>query len=364
MIKNKFGFVKQVLFLSTFASLFSVPMAFALTGEISFTPTGLKLPVMKISIAKSDGTDEQNLYTCPGANEASCLVDLSDQTALTAIGTAAGAATIRVGTYNTLNLNTCVDGTSGMTPTDAYVKGSFTTGGGGAATYYTDSDVTNLSGIKTTGSAEFTKVGNWACATKSVKLASPIVVAKGDAISLTVLVDNTLAAFSTPADSSGMGGCKNASPSVPSRGVCMTYPAIIPVVGSGIPTTKKFTLAHSSVSVGAIDDTKANAMVIVALNSSNTPLAAFGRTIYTETSAAQNSNSSAPTDTVNGGPSFVTETDISTFTVNADGTIAFKQGASGDTHAAAFDAFQLVDHTGTETTRGGASWFYHAILTP
>jgi len=351
------------LFVALSSTLALSSLAHAQSGEVSFTPTGIKLPIMKIVLSSNQGagtgynsSGEQILYQCPSAKEADCLVDLADQSALDAISATAGSAAIAVGTYDSLALYTCADGKGGANSVAAYIKGSFTTE---ATTYFTDADPSNASGINTVGPADFAQIENWGCSTKVLNLSAPLQINKGDAVDVSVLVDNTLAGFSTPSMSSGMGGVK-APDGGNSRGVAMTYPALIPVLGSGTATTERYLIAQNSVSVESIDDTKANAMVIVA-REGNLPIMAFGREIYSETSAVANSNQAAPTDTVNGGLSYVTATDVESFKVNADGSIRFAQGGSADIYAAVFGAFQLADHTGVETDQNGDIWYYHAM---
>lgn len=328
---------------------------FADTGEVSFTPTGVKIPIMKISIAREDGTGEQILYQCASSTEADCLVDLTDQAALDTLAAAANAAEIEPGSYRTIALSTC---SFGDEKTDVYLKGSFTAS---SVTYLTDSDEGSDDGIKQSGSVEFTKITNWGCAGKTINLPKALVVAAGETVDLTVVVDNTFAAFSTPGTSPGMGGCKAPAGGL-SRGVCLTYPALLPYVGVGTPTMERYKVAHHASNVGSIVDNKANAIVIVAADEAGTPLMAYGRPFYSETSAGWSSNTSAPSDAVFGGPNYGNETDVASFTVNSDGTIKFFQGdAENDTHSAVFSAFQRADHTGTVSTHGGTNWKYHAI---
>src|SRR5690606_5152231 len=74
----------------------------AMPGEVSFTPTGLRLSIMRIVLSATDAngnpTSQAVLYTCDHAAEADCLVDVTDQTALDAIAAAAGEAEVNPGT--------------------------------------------------------------------------------------------------------------------------------------------------------------------------------------------------------------------------------------------------------------------------
>ena len=354
------------------------------TNEISFTPTGLKFPIMKITMGKNTGSvgtavsisNEQTIYKCPYATEPECLVDLTSQSALDKISAAAKGVSIKVGTYDLLTLSSCVDGKGGTSKVSIWVDGNFTVGG---TKYYTDSTSTNLSGLVTTGTtSSFTEISNWGCSTKSIILASPLVVAAATSAAspspspsasytpsvsltqtLTVLVDNTFLANSIPQTSSDMGGCKSASGSS-SRGICVNLPALLPYVGTDSTSTKRFKIAHSSTAAADIVDNTANALIIVPLAGS-TPLTVFAGPYYSETSASVNSNTTAPSNTTTGGPNYNTATDVSTFKVNSTGTIAFSQGSTGDTYAGIFSTFSLADHISTLLTRAGGTWYYHAI---
>lgn len=339
--------------------------AFAATGEASFTPTGLKFPIVRITLSKSNGStgtaisskDEQDLYKCPGLTSADCLVDLTSQADLDKISAAASSVGIRYGSYNQLALYSCPDGVVGGTHVSVWVKGEFTTTGDGT-TYSTSA--TSANGLATTGSPDFAEISNWGCAIKVVVLPKQVEVTadkKHTPIDLTLLVDNTFLGNSTPNTSSGMGGCKVGPDG--GRGICVNIPALLPYLGGGTTTTKRFKMSHNSVAAANIDDTKANAIVIVPQDGT-TALTVFAGPYYTETSAQPSSNIYPPVDTVFGGPCYNTATAVETLTVKHDGSISFTQGGSGDGYSGVFSGFELADHTGTLTTQNGATWFYHA----
>ena len=72
----------------------------AMPGEVSFTPTGLRLSIMQIVLSATDAngnpTSQAVLYSCPGASEEDCLVDVTDQAALDAIAASVGSAKVSV----------------------------------------------------------------------------------------------------------------------------------------------------------------------------------------------------------------------------------------------------------------------------
>lgn len=340
--------------------------AFASTGEVSFTPTGLRLSVMQISLSSEDPAtgqprSQQVLYTCPHEAEADCLVDVTSQTELDAVVAQAGEASVQVGTYDTIGLNLCAPGKNGMTPAPGYVRGSFSVPSEGK-TYVTDSDPSNVTGLKlgADADAEFTAIGQWSCSQKTVKLAQPVVVTKDGTTPITIVMDATFIGASTPFVSPGMGGCKGAA-NGQARGVCVSYPSIFPVPGDATPEVERFLVAHHKTDASAIDDTTANAYVGILRGATGGPaLTAFVRPYYSETSAPGFTSGSPDPDRT--GPGYFGETLAGTFLANTDGSVSFTTGGDLDLAAAVFPHFDLVDHVGLVETRAAGSWHYHAIL--
>ena len=328
-------------------------------AALSFTPTSVKLPIMKISLSKLDGSNEQVVYRCPNSTEAGCMVDIANQSALDAIVAAASLATVDQGTYDQVTLATCAAGSSGSTATTAKITGSGT-GPGGANWTTNASTVVDLTGL----AAQETTVGNWSCSSKVVIVRGGIVVG-ANPLTLSIVVDNFMSAYFGNTVSGGQGGCKVLS----SNGFCLTYPALMAYVGTTAVTTKRFAIAHNQ--GGAATPSQANALIIVAY-AGGTPLMEYGRTYFTATSEVIAANTKTlsglnPTYTlVTGGPSYVTETVASSFSVNANGTIAFQQGGSADTFASRFTAFNpAATHSATVTSQDGVdTWNYTATIIP
>ena len=351
------------------ASLTYASLALAAPGEVSFTPTGLKLSVMRITLSShndSGGADrEQVLYTCPHATEAECLVDVTSQSELDAIASLAAAAKVDVGSYDMVSLELCAPGNSGSTPAPGYVRGSFTVTSEGK-TYATAPDAAN--GIREVlegddAGADFTAIGNWSCSSKRVLLRTPVVVEKDTPTALTVVVDPNLIAFSTPNVSGGMGGCRGES-NGSARGVCVSYPSMVPLVGEATPQLDRFLLAHHRTDANAIDDAKANGYVVVVREADGgEPLTAFLRPYYSETSARTTSNNVTP-DEVYGGPAYFGETLVESVHLNPDGSLGFTTGGTLDGNSAIFQAFQLADHKATVDTHDAGTWQYHAMPLP
>lgn len=341
--------------------------ASALPGEVSFTPTGLRLSIMRIVLSTTDAngnpTAQAPLYTCENDAEADCLVDVTDQSALDAIAAAAGEAHVDEGTYDTVSIEMCAAGKPGGAAAPGFVRGTFTVESE-HKTYATTAEDGIPLGLKEVAAddatgGEFTAIGNWACSTKSVRLPAPVEVMAGMATDLTVVMDKSLIAFSTPNVSGGMGGCRGQNDGQ-ARGICVSYPSIVSLVGGTAPSLDRFLLAHHRTDATRIDDSKANAyVVIVSSAEGDTPLTAFVRPYYSETSAQASSNMSY--DEEFGGPGYFGETLIATVRATSDGGIDFTTGGSLDGNAAIFTDFMREDHRGVVQTRELGSWQYHAL---
>jgi hypothetical protein len=353
------------------ASATCASLALASPGEVSFTPTGLRLSVMRITLSAADDagnpTNQQVLYACSRPTEEECLVDVTSQSELDALTAASSAAKVDVGTYDTVTLDMCAPGKGGDTRAPGFVRGTFTVGG---KSYATVSDPANVTGIVEVeggteldggadSGAEFMAIGTWSCGQKTVRLAVPMTVTTAVVTPLTVVMDAQLIAFSTAFVSPGMGGCRGAA-NGQSRGVCVSYPSIFPLVGELNPSLDRFLISHHRTDAAAIDDSLANAYVVVAREKARgTPVTAFVRPYYSETSAA--ATTSGVRDPIRSGPGYFGETLVSTFHVNSDGSVAFVTGGSLDPAAAMFSAFAVHDHVGVVDTRDAGSWNYHAI---
>lgn len=340
--------------------------AAALTGERSFTPTGLQLSVMRIVLSATDAngnpTRQAVLYTCEHETEAECLVDVKDQAALDAIADAASHAEVDVGTYDTVSLELCAGGKPGGTMAPGFVRGTFSIESE-SKTYATTAEEGFPLGLKevpeddATG-GEFTAIGNWGCSTKSVRLPAPVEVTETETTDLTVVVDTSLIAFSTPNVSGGMGGCRgqmNGS----ARGFCVSYPSIIPLVAEDHPSLDRYILAHHRTDATLIDDSKANAYVVIVSGTDRTPLAAFVRPYYSELSATASPHFTV--DEVFGGPGYYGETLVSSVHATPEGGLDFITGGSLDGNAAIFTSFMRDNHVGVVSTRDDGDWHYHAI---
>ncbi len=352
------------------ATLTSASLVLAAAGEASFTPTGLSLSIMSVTLsATSEGGQpmaQQVLYACPHATEAECMVDVTDQSALDAIAAQAATAKVQPGTYDSISLDLCAAGKNGETPVPGFVRGVFTVTSEGK-TYATEADAANVTGLKEVvagedAGAEFAAIGNWTCKQKTVLLPAPIEVGAGTVTPVTVVMDAKLIAFSTPNVSPGMGGCRGV-PNGQARGFCVSYPSLFPLASATGPELDRFVIAHHQTDPALIDDTKANGYVVIARDGdSGAPLTAFVRPYYSETSASP--TQSTLSDPTFGGPGYFGETNVPSFRVNDAGSVSFMTGGSLDPAAAVFGSFRVEDHVGVVDTRDAGSWHYHAMPIP
>lgn len=359
---------KHLLILSSVLTMVT-SAAHATTGDASFTPSGFKIPVMKITISKNtgsagtafSGSDEQVLYQCSSTTEANCLLDLANQTDLDTIAAAAANVKIRTGTYDQLAVYTCADGKGGSSSTSVYIKGTFSAGAS-PVTYYTDATSSNQEGISSSiSSASFAEITNWGCATQVVPMPSAITVSTTTSVTMNLLVDLSYLGNSTSSTSSGMGGCKvRAGGGV--RGVCATFPVMTPYIGTETTSNKRFKVAWHNTSGASAVDAKANTIVIVPM-AGTTPLMAYSRSFMSEDSVSNSSAGSGAVDTTYGGVAVGNATDVATFKVNSDGSVAFEIGGSADNYGGKFTSFQTTTHTGSATYKNvsGTTWYYHAV---
>ena len=307
-------------------------------GQASFTPTSYKYPVMRISIAMADGTNDQALYTCPNATPEECMLDLGDAASLSVIETAAAAVAIREGTYTHISLSNCPIGTPNSAMTSIEVTGTADVGG---SLFHTSA--TAVGGMSLTGSVEATSIP-WACGGANVELHTPLVVAEGSMQQLSLLVDLTYAVWSDASASPGLGGCK--SDGGAGQDICGSFPLVVPYVGTGTPTFERYLISHAASGTAIFAD--ANAAVNMGIDPSGEVFYIGDQPFYSATST-------------NDGPDYFAG--VRTFSKNTDGSIAFQAGGSEEDHRVGFTAFERATHTGTCQNEGAGAtvWSYQAF---
>ncbi len=318
--------------------------AFAGPTQSSFTPTGYKYPITRISLFKADSTGEQVLYQCSGTTSADCLVDVTSPVSIAAIEESAAKLLIEPGTYAYVRLQSCPAGTTGQDTMNVEVMGSVSLS---TQTFNTSS--TSAGGMAADGSPEFTSV-SLGCGGAVVQLIEPLIVTAGSEQTLTLLIDLTHVTWTDANASSGMGGCK--SDNGAGQDICTTMPFIIPYVGAGEPTFERYLVSHLA-GAGTPELADANGAVNVAVD-------AASRVFYVGVSPYLSETSASPGDGIKGGPDYNTTTRM--LSVNTDGTLSFQTGGDITDDRVGFTAFQRSTHTGTCKDEGLSSpiWNYKA----
>lgn len=327
------------------ALVFASHTAHAGTTQASFTPTGYRYPVMKISVAMADGTNEQNLFTCTGATSAECMIDLADPVALHAIELAAADVTIRSGTYTRINLENCPAGSSGSDMTTISVSGTATTDTGTFAT-----SASAAGGMSAGTTPAFTDIP-WACGGAHVTLQQPLVVTDGSSQALSLLVDLTYALW-TDANATDMGGCKSDFDPL-GQDVCGSFPLVVPFVGTGTPTFERYLISHlAAPGTPALAD--ANGAVMFGVDASNNVFYVGDQPFYSTTSPSFS-------NAEKGGADY--NASVRTFSTNSDASIAFQAGGDITDNRVGFSAFARSTHQGTckDEALISPTWYYKAF---
>lgn len=190
-------------------------MVRAAPGEMGFSPTHLRVPLVAISLRNSTTGLEQSIYGCTSG---SCVHDLTDDADLAALF--ANMPTLPVGTYDELNVQYC-NGAAGY---QAEVEGQATIDG---TIYYTKNDADILT--TTAADAGPVHVTFAGCSTRYA-LATPLVVVAGQTYDLSMFAFSRYAGWMAISAGATPGGCvKN---SAGDRRLCASPPDLIPVVGA------------------------------------------------------------------------------------------------------------------------------------
>lgn len=327
------------------ALLLGSSAAFAGPTQASFTPTGYKYPIMKVSLSKADFTGEVVLYECAGETSADCLVDLADEDALANLSNEAQDVELADGEYTQLVMTMCPAGTTGSDTTTVSVLGSVTVDG--------DELVTNATapgGMSDTGEAEFTDI-SFGCGRVGLTLQKPIVASAGAELELTLLVDLTSLVWTDAGASPGMGGCKADGSTLPD--VCTAIPNIVPYVGAGTPHFERYLISHlAEEGEPLLED--ANAAVNLAVNEDDEVFWVIVQPFYTETSPSW-------VDADKGGGDYNTQLRI--LETNDDGSLHIQTGGGVEDDRVGFASFERELHDGICKNEEPASpeWFYRAF---
>jgi hypothetical protein len=297
----------------------------ATTGDSSFTPTSVVIPVTEITLRNGDSGGSQ-LYSCTGTL-ADCGVDITDATALAAL---AASSTIDAGTYDRIAVGTCRDEGS----YDATISGSVNVDG---VDYYTTTPATpGTSNVLSTVAADLGPVTvNYSGCVSEYLLSSPITVADGDSIVVNLFVNlENIAWARTRSASSIPSGCQNNGTD---QVVCMAYPDVVAYIGAATPSVQTY---HVSVQ-GSTNVT--DGQFILLFNADGSTIGGFTRPYYGPASS--------------GTSGF--DTPLRTFSANGDGTYTL-----GNYGGSATSYERLITDFIPATTAGGIVSGVHDATSP
>lgn len=342
--------------------------ALGATKTTDVTIKSLKYPIGSISLsgeppagqtASASGSDSMPIYECSGADNDSCLVELTGD-ALTNLLANAPALEGKVGTYTQINISPCYQG---GTSTDVRVKLTAEAIIGGVP-YYTNAST----GLSTTGPAEEVIFApNGGCGsvrylTKDLVISEDSFVAKERAVDEStaaeesttsgelktkldlklyfdlanaVIANGPSTATNASVASSDGDFCKGSGTQVDAS-VCINFPEIVATIDSGDPTLTRMLINDSTI-WGFYS------------NSDGVPFGAYQRSYF---------NGFYSTD-----PEFLVGPMFERFQVNTDGSVSFQQYDDGQNRSIKVLNFKLSDHTGT-MTKGSTTLDYTAEKLP
>ncbi len=313
------------------AALFCASV-FAAPNEASFTPVAIRKPIREIGFQNSAASLRVPLYTCAGGSEAACLVDIADEAALA--GLFAAPVSIAPGTYDRVYVAHCT--TEGAY--HALVRGSVTLGG---TTYYTADTAVSADPLTTVAADQGEVSLRYNGCVTDYLLPSPLTVAAGDSISLSLFVLNTDIAWARLAPSLLSDGCRQNPGGTHS--VCMTYPEIVPSLGSSTPQLERYYIIEN-----LSDPATVGAEVLLVTDAvSDAVLAGFTRRLFSPTSQP---------------PAGGFDTRLKSILPSGTGTYALENFGftATDTGLVRFPAFRRVSHAGNYLRQDGSAIPYYA----
>lgn len=303
-----------------------IASAFATTGEQSFTPTSILIPIRGIEVKGSSGGAHGTVYDCKANTESGCLVDIADSSALEAL-VSSSKAEVQEGSYDTIRIYTCKDEGS----YNAKLKGTVTIG---SSTYLTGAGSNPLGG---SGSPDYVIVPFSGCAT-DFYLPKTLEIKKGASDTVSLFVTLTDIAWATNNGGTTIpSGCKSDG----TNGVCMAYPNLVPYIGTTTPSLEAYHLRNSSTAAG----TEGGQMLLF-FDLSDNLLGGTTRRLYSANSVSIGNF----------------DTPLRIFEKNSDGTYHLENyGSSATTSYFSWPSFSRSSHGGTYTPTGESSTAYTAV---
>lgn len=253
----------------------------AATGESSFTPTSLRVPLHGVRLGGSDPSQDAMLYRCAaddpdaGATDGGtpdCRVDMANDAELAALF--GSTVDVRPGTYDHVSFDTCVPGASGYT---VFVAGKVALGGDSYHTTYGSGAFLTT----TLADALPTPVVFAGCST-TVPLPQAITVVRDDEIAIRSFFSLSNIAWAA-LNGNGIGGCASNG----SQSVCSAMPVPVLFLGKTQPTLDTFYVTED---VTDLEATKAGGQVLLLRDAAGVPFGGFTRRFYSATSVGPQVN--------------------------------------------------------------------------
>lgn len=300
---------------------------------ISFTPDRVWVPITRITLngytyevidgkkVRAGGLSSQDVYRCPGATPADCLVEISSPTALAALSETLRGVSVVEGDYETISVY------NGLGDGDAFVKGKLRAEGAftlQGVTYYTGAagPMTSAAAKQPTefeiskGAWDFPIIAN---GTLSVTPDSAVTV------SLFANYDALLYGIQLSSEAGDMSECP--SDSSLELAICATEPAIVGYVGETSPSLEYYALAFSG--SGWYDGM--TGLFVFVLDGEGNVIGIMPKQYFTGAVGAKTGNFFGA---------------VESFTVNADGSVDMTKGTAGNPGYFSVTGFVRADHEG------------------
>ncbi|HEX4351494.1 MAG TPA: hypothetical protein VHZ95_01245 [Polyangiales bacterium] len=333
--------------------------AFAGSGESSFTPTSLLVPLQAVRL-EGPNVNGAELYRCPAMLDAdagvdvdvddagaplaaadSCLVDLADNAALAALFD--HTIDIAPGTYDHVGIYSCNAGTQSYA---SYVKGSVVLDG---TTYYTATGSQVLT--RQRSHQGYTRVMYGGCGA-GVPLPNSVTVAENDELTVNAFFTLQNIAWAVM-NGYGPGGCT--SDEAHTQSVCTAYPIPVTYIGSTSPSLQTYYITEDQADMQAAE---AGGQLLLLLGPTGNVFGGFSRRLYSPTSVTPSVNYDTPIKSV------VDNAPMPGYTITTFGGGGSNGGPAQEFYIR-FPAFLTETHDAMfDRPNGQASVAYRAVLQP
>jgi len=300
--------MRHVIMTAALLALGTTPqLARAGTGESSFTPDHIHVPVWRVTLAPADvdgdGVPEgspQSLYECAGPTAADCRVDFADNEAIAALFDA--EISIQPGVYAAIEVMTCEPGHSSTNSNDpdyhALIEGAVTLSG---TQYFTHPQVDGAGDPLTADLNEAgpVEVGFSGCGSR-FPLLRPLLVQEGSTVDLNAFFALRDIAWARLGGASIPAGCvdnRTSGPMHASDGatlsICTAYPILAPYAGDTQPTLETFRISEEPA-----DASTAGAQLLLIVPPEGDPVGGFTRRFFSEGSVQPSAGYDTPLQSI------------------------------------------------------------------